>query len=155
MTGYISLSAKTLLLHCITWICKTRMHSSRMRTGCSLTVCWSLLRVGGGVSSRGGVSAPGGLVWGECLLLGGSAPGGVWSGGCLLSGGVWSGGCLVGGDGACSGWGGVWSGGYIPVCTEADTPPPSVDRHTPVKILPWPNFVAAGNNISSERDSLT
>ena len=26
-------------------------------------------------------------------------------------------------------------GVYIPACTEADTPP--VDRHTPVKILPW------------------
>ena len=25
--------------------------------------------------------------------------------------------------------------------------PPPVDRHTPVKILPWPNFVAAGNNL--------
>ena len=30
----------------------TRMHSSRMRTGRSLTVCWSLLP-GGGVCSRG------------------------------------------------------------------------------------------------------
>ena len=34
-------------------------------------------------------------------------------------------------------------GGGIPACTEADNPP--VDRHTLVKILPWPNFVAAGN----------
>ena len=31
-------------------------------------------------------------------------------------------------------------GGYgIPACTEADTPPP-VDRHTPVKTLPWPQL---------------
>ena len=33
----------------------TRMHSSRMRTGRSLTVCWSLLP--GGVCSGGGGSA--------------------------------------------------------------------------------------------------
>ena len=49
------------------------MHSSRMRTGRSLTVCWSLLPKGsapwGGVSARGG------------LLPGGSAPEGVCSGG--------------------------------------------------------------------------
>ena len=25
-------------------------------------------------------------------------------------------------------------------------PPPPVERHTPVNLLPWPNFVAAGNN---------
>ena len=44
-----------------------------------------------------GVSAPGGLLWGGCLL-----PGGLLPGGCLLSGGVWSrgkwsapGGCLM------------------------------------------------------------
>ena len=48
----------------------TRMHSSRMRTGRSLTVCCSLQ--GGGVSAPGG-SAPGGVVGGE-----GSAPGGVY-----------------------------------------------------------------------------
>ena len=47
------------------------MHSSRMRTGRSLTVCWSLLPRGGGVCSRG-VSAPGGSGPG-----GVSAPGGV------------------------------------------------------------------------------
>ena len=50
------------------------------------------------------------------------------------------GGCLPRG-------GGGMVGGGIPACTEADTPlPPSppVDRHTLVKTLPWPNFVAAG-----------
>ena len=47
----------------------TRMHSSRMRTGRSLTVCCSLLPGGGG---------------GECLLRGE----GVCSGGCAWSGGV-------------------------------------------------------------------
>ena len=52
---------------------KTRMHSSRMRTGRSLTVCRSLVS-GGCVSARGGgvVCSQGG-----CLLLGG----------CLLGGG--------------------------------------------------------------------
>ena len=48
---------------------KIRMHSSRMRTGRSLTVCQSLL-AGEGVSASGG-----------CLLPGGSASGGVCSGG--------------------------------------------------------------------------
>ena len=63
------------------------------------------------------MSAPGGDV---------CSRGGAWSwGGGLLPGGVL-----------------LWGVG-IPACTEADTPPP-VDRHTPVKILPWPNFVAAG-----------
>ena len=87
----------------------------------------------------------GGLVLGGAWS-GGGGGGGVWSGGRLVSGlggGVWSGGCLVWGSG-----GGVWSrgvsGGYIPACTEADPTPP-VDTQTPVKILPWPNFVAAGN----------
>ena len=59
------------------------MHSSRMRTGRSLTVCWSLL--------PGGVSAPGGRgesALGGCLLWGVSAPRGVSvPGGCLLWGG--------------------------------------------------------------------
>ena len=74
---------------------------------------------------------------GGYLVRGGSAPGGVgWSGG-----GAWSGGGGVSGPG---GWCLVWGGG-IPACTEADTPPPPVDRHTLVKTLPWPNFVAAGN----------
>ena len=41
----------------------TRMHFSRMRTGRSLTVCWSLLPGGGGVSAPGG-----------CLFLGGGIP---------------------------------------------------------------------------------
>ena len=102
------------------------MHSSRMRTGRSLTVCRSLL--------PGGCLLPGGLpALGGCLLLGGcplqgvsasgegvSAPGeGVcpWMG-CLLPRGVYARGCLL-------------RGGYsIPACTEADTPPPLVNRMT-------------------------
>ena len=110
------------------------MHSSRMRTVRSSGRLWGgggcLL---GGVCS-GGVSSGGCLLWGMCLLLGGSAPRG-----CLLPGvsapgcGVSAGGCLL--LGGCLLWGGVcsWGGGVcgIPACTEAD--PPRVDRHTPVK----------------------
>ena len=46
--------------------------------------------------------------------------------------------------------GGVCSRECIPACTEADTLPPCGQNswHTLVKILPWPNFVAAGNNKS-------
>ena len=76
----------------------TRMHSSRMRTSCLLTVCWSLLP--GGVCS-----------WG-CGLGGVCSEGGVCSRGMSALGGV----CF---------WGvvwEVWSRGYIPACTEADPP---------------------------------
>ena len=82
------------------------MHSSRMRTGHSLTVCCSLL--------PGGVPGPGGcLLWG---LVSGPE-------GCLLWGVSGPGGCLFRG----SGLGAVCSRGCIPACTEADTLPP-VDR---------------------------
>ena len=54
----------------------TRLHSSRMRTACALTVSHSMLAGGGGVCSRGWVPGPGG-----CLLGGVSGPGGVCSGG--------------------------------------------------------------------------
>ena len=114
------------------------MHSSRMRTGRSLTVFRSLLH-GGGVCSQGGVCSRGVSAWGGgfcsggCLLLGGLLPGGgclLW--GCLLWGGVCSRGCLLQGVsvlGLCLLPGGVCSGGVcsqggcgIPACTEADTP---------------------------------
>ena len=58
------------------------------------------------------------------------------------------------GGGLCScGWpGGVCSGGGLPgpgggISQHAlrQTPLPPVDRQMPVKILPWPNFIAAGN----------
>ena len=59
----------------------TRMHSSRMRTGRSLTVCCSLLP-GGGLSA-----------WSGGVLLGpGVCGGSPWSGG----GSAWSGGVLPG-----------------------------------------------------------
>ena len=93
------------------------MHSSRMRTGHSLTVCWCLLPRGG-VSAPGGMSAPGGVsAPGGCLLrgVGGVCSRGVSAlGGLLL--GVCSGGCLLPGS-VCSG--GVWSRGSGPggVCS--------------------------------------
>ena len=74
----------------------TRMHSSRMRTICSVS------RI-----PRGGV------------LPGGCFPGGVLPGGCA-SLGMLPRGCVVGG-GYLPGPGG-WDGG-IPACTEADTTP--------------------------------
>ena len=109
-------------------------------------------------SASRGVSAPrGGVV---------SAPGCVSTLGCLLPEGclLWEGeGCLLGGVcsqgvsgpgrkwgcalGGCLLRGGVCSGGISQHAPEADTPP--VDRQTPVKILPWPNFVAAGKNALS------
>ena len=102
-----------------------------MRTGRSLTVCWSLLP-------------------GEGSLL----PGDVWSGGvCLVRG------CVSGRGGLCfqgvSGPGG-WVGGYLvwggvyPSMYWGRHPSPPVDRQTPVKILPWPNFVAAGKNVLTD-----
>ena len=100
-----------------------------MRTGRSLTVCCSLLPgrgAGPGVCSRGGACPRGVSAWGVC------------SGGCLPQGGAWSG-------GVSTSWGG-W-GGY-PSMHWGRHPSPPVDRHTLVKILPWPNFVAAGNKYS-------
>ena len=59
------------------------MHSSRMRTDRSLTICCSLLPVGGDVCSQGesagGVSAPGGK--GGVCSWGMSARGGGFGGG--------------------------------------------------------------------------
>ena len=125
------------------------MHSRRMRTGRSLTVCWRLLPGGGG-------SAP----WGVCLVLGGLLLGGcVWSGE-SLSGppGVCSGGwCLLWGGlvrGVCVCSGGIWSGGVC-ICSwgvvsqhALRQTPPWRESQMPVKTLPWPNFFAAGKNPS-------
>ena len=68
---------------------QTRMHSSRMRTGRSLTVCWSLLP--GGCLLRRGACSGGGSAPGRVPALEGSAPGGLLLGG-VCSGG---GGCLL------------------------------------------------------------
>ena len=65
------------------------MHSSRMRTGRSLTVCWRLLPgVGGsgpgGVRSRGGGLVRGGLLWGVSAPRGVYGPRGVSAPGGLV-----------------------------------------------------------------------
>ena len=77
----------------------TRIHSSRMRTGRSLTVCRSLLL---------GVSA-----LGVCVCSSGC----VCSGGCLLPGVVSAWGHVCSGGLVCSGacllWGGVYSQGGV------------------------------------------
>ena len=56
---------------------KTRLHSSRIRTACSLTVSPSMLCVGGCTWSGGGVPGPGGVPGsrGVYLLPGGCVPG--------------------------------------------------------------------------------
>ena len=73
--------------HSINW---TRMHSSRMRTGRSLTVCWRLL--------PGGVPGPGG--WGGVGVW--SRGGGAWSWGVCSRGVPCRGGLLPGGGGLVS-----------------------------------------------------
>ena len=73
-------------------------------------------------------------------MLQSASRGGGWSGGGSAHGGWLVQGDLLPGGGVVSGLGG------FPACTEVDTPPPPVDRHTLVKTLPWPNFVAAGKN---------
>ena len=125
----------------IIYITSTRMHSSRMRTGRSLTVCCSLLP-GGVCLVRGGLPGPGGVsTWsggvlpaqrGVCLVPGGYllGPGGsAWSRGdvCLVRGvlpaqggsawsrgrvSAWSRGVLPAGGGS------AWSRGGSP-----ETPP--------------------------------
>ena len=76
----------------------TRMHSSRMRTGRSLTVCCSLLPGGGGFAWSGGVSA---WSWGGSPWSGWVS---AWSWGVLPAGWV----CLVRGGGS------AWSRGVLP-----------------------------------------
>ena len=86
------------------------------------------------------------------MLESASRGGQVWSGGVIhfWSGGVWSWrGLLLGGlvpEVGSGPGGGVCSQGGISQHALRQTAPPPVDRHKPVKILPWPNFVAAGNN---------
>ena len=93
----------------------TRMHSGRMRTGRSLTICCSLLPGGGGFSLRG-----------ACLVRGGSP---CWRGVCLVWGGLPAGGvCLVWGGSACSGGGFLPAGGACP-----EKPPLWTESQTRVK----------------------
>ena len=127
--------------------------------GCQLPggggVCSGVCLLLGGVFVPGGgrVSAPRvGSAPGGCLLLGVSAPRGVCSQGGVCSGGVcfW-GGCMSAPRGVpapggfCSQGVSAPGGCGIPACTEADTPL-WTESQMPVKTLPWPNFVAAGNN---------
>ena len=91
---------------------------------------------------RRGVSAPRMVVSAPrgSLVLGVSVLGGVCSGGCLVP---WGGESAPGGD--------VWSRGSAPggvfqhALRKTPPPPPWTESQTPVKTLPWPNFVAAGN----------
>ena len=107
----------------------TRMHSSRMRTGRSLTICRSLLP-GGDVcyQGRGGL-----LQRGWCLL----------PVGCLFQGGLPRGVSALGGGapggGVCS-WGGLCMPG-IP-----DPPPREQNDKQVQKYYLGHNFVAAGKN---------
>ena len=126
---------------CLKLMLFTRMHSSRMRTNRSLTVCCSLLPWGGGVPGQGclvrGCLVQGGVCLGGVWSRGVSGLGGVCSGGCLLQGGVCSrgmpglGGLVLGGPGlGGSAPRGVCSQGVgIPACTEADTPPSCGQTH--------------------------
>ena len=96
---------------------------------------------GGGTWCRGEYLVSGGeyLVWGYLVWGGVPGLGGVPGpeGGVPGPGGsTWSGGYLV--------WGGVpGPGGYLPRYS-----PPLTESQTPVKTLPWPNFVAADNETS-------
>ena len=88
----------------------TRMH---FPVGCVPAARWPYA----GVCFPGGLSAPGGVWSGGCLLLG------VWSGGGVCSGGSGPGRPALGGSGlgGClllGGWG-VWSGG---VCSRGSAP---------------------------------
>ena len=93
-----------------------------MRTGRSLTVCWGGLPAGGSPYWGWGVSLPGGFPCWGVLPAGGSPCPGVY-----LLGGV----SLLG-------------------RLSLPETPPWAESQTPVKTLPWPNFVAAGNYITNE-----
>ena len=118
------------------------MHSSRMRTGRSLTVFRSLLLPGGGDLVCRGVylPGPGGCTWsggvylpgteggggGTCLVWGGwvcTWSGGctslVWGGGVYLPGPRWGGGVYLPGP-----RGGTWSRGGVPAWSQGGVPGP-------------------------------
>ena len=88
-----------------------------------------------GVSDPGGVCSRGVSARGEGGLLQG--------GGCLLQG------CLLWGV-VCS-WGvSAWGGVVVSQYALRQTSPPRwTESQTPVKTLPWPNFVAAGKKLNS------
>ena len=140
------------------------MHSGRMRTGRSSTVCRSLLPGGGcllwgGCLLRGGEWGGGGEMWHPSMHWGGvSAPGGLCSRGVVLQGG-----CLLW-MGVCSqGWGVSALGGVSAprgICSRGvsaprgvisqhalrQTPPPREQNDKQVqKYYLGHNFVAACN----------
>ena len=133
----------------------TRMHSSRMRTGCLLTVCRSLLPggvylvpgvylvLGGALSPGGCVSDPGGFLTQGGVWPSGVWPRGVWWGGVHLTQGVsltWGLGVSDLGGWGLSDLGGVWPGGLLLEGSASDTPPLWTEWQTGVKILPWPQL---------------
>ena len=73
-----------------------------------------------------------------CSVLPGGVPG---LGGCLFQGG------LLWGEGVPGPAGGVSQHAL----RQTPLPPPSVDKHTLVKTLPWPNFVAVGKDWGRDR----
>ena len=105
------------------------MHSSRMRTGRSLTVCCSLLSRGGG--SVPGVCGPGGVsggIWSRGVSGPGGLParGGVWSRGVSGPGGLPTGGGCVWYQGGC-----LVPGGFsLPGGGSPYWRPPPVNRMT-------------------------
>ena len=122
------------------------MHSSRMRTGRSLTVV-----PGRGVLSPGDVLSPGGVLSprGVYLVLGDVlSPGGSGSGGCLLWG--------VSAQGVSAPGGVACSRGCVCVSQHAlrQTPPLLTESQMPVKTLPWLNLVATGNYSADQKCKL-
>ena len=81
-----------------------------------------------------------------CLVWGVPGPGGLLPGGVPgRGGGLLLGGCMV--QGVCS--------QGVSQHALRQTPLPPVDRHTLVKILPWPNFVAAGKKSGKSQKILS
>ena len=54
---------------------------------------------------------------------------------------------VSGGVGVCPGVYLVWGVSARYTSRDQTRYPPRVDRQTPVNLLPWPNFVAAGNDV--------
>ena len=84
---------------------------------------------------------------GGCLLQGGVCWGGVCSGGSALGGLLWGmSGWGVSALGGRSVLGGCLLWGYPNMHWGRPPPPLYTESQTPVKTLPWPNFVVAGKN---------
>ena len=137
-------------------------HSSGMRTGRALSVWGMCTWSGGCVPGPGGVPGLGGCTWSQGDVPGRGVPGpgrdvpgprGVY----LVLGEVpGPGGCL---PGTPPGPDQVYPPpgtrpGTPPGPDQVHTPPPWTESQTPVKTLPWPNFVAAGKNFRLRFHSL-